>query len=97
VSGETIRSFTIVTTAPNELCAPIHNRMPAILDPADYPRWLGEAPASADELQGLFRPFAAERMRAYPIGSRVGNVKNDDAALIEPINSEASHDRHALN
>jgi len=42
-SGETIRSFTIVTTTPNDLCAPIHNRMPVILDQGDHARWLGEA------------------------------------------------------
>jgi putative SOS response-associated peptidase YedK len=40
-SGETVRSFTIITTAPNALCSPIHNRTPVILDPADFPTWLG--------------------------------------------------------
>jgi putative SOS response-associated peptidase YedK len=63
--------------------APIHNRMPVILDPADYPRWLDEGAATKDDVQG--RPFSPERMRAYVIGPRVGNVKNDDAALIEPL------------
>src|SRR5258708_359317 len=84
-SGETLRTFTIITGEPNALCAPIHNRMPVILDPADFPPWLGETPATADELRALLRPFPAERMEAHVIGPRISNVKNDDAALIERL------------
>jgi putative SOS response-associated peptidase YedK len=65
--------------------APIHNRMPVILPREAWSAWLGETVASADELQALLRPFPAERMRAYPIGTRVNSVKNDDAGLIEPM------------
>jgi putative SOS response-associated peptidase YedK len=86
-TGETVRSFSIITCPPNEVCAPIHDRMPVILDRAAYPIWLGEEPIEAGELPSLLRPFPAERMRAYPIGPRVGNVKNDDAELIEPLAS----------
>src|SRR5438477_11274422 len=42
VSGEIVQSCAIVTTEPNEVCAPIHNRMPVILSPENYARWLGE-------------------------------------------------------
>jgi putative SOS response-associated peptidase YedK len=56
--------------------------MPVILDPADYPAWLGETPATGEELQAL-PLFSAELMLAHEIGLRIGNVKNDDAALIE--------------
>jgi putative SOS response-associated peptidase YedK len=42
-AGERVRSFAIITTAPNELCAQPHNRMPAILAPEAWPEWLGEA------------------------------------------------------
>jgi putative SOS response-associated peptidase YedK len=80
-------SGTIITTTPNALCAPIHNRMPVILNSADYAAWLGEAPAIADGLHGLLRPFPAERMVAHMVGPRIGNVKNDDVALIERWNS----------
>jgi putative SOS response-associated peptidase YedK len=86
-SGETVRSFTIITTAPNALCAPIHNRMPVILDPADFPTWLGEAPTAPEQLKALLRPYPPERMEAHMIGLRIGNVKNDDAALIERLKS----------
>ncbi len=84
-SGETLRTFTVITSEPNALCAPIHNRMPVILDPADFPAWLGEVTATADELRALPRPFPAERMEAHEIGPRIGNVKNDDATLIERL------------
>jgi putative SOS response-associated peptidase YedK len=47
--------------------------------------WLGEKPATAQELQALIRPFPSGRMRAYRIGPQVGNVKNDHAELLEPI------------
>jgi putative SOS response-associated peptidase YedK len=84
-SGETIRSFTIITCAPNALCAGVHNRMPVILDPANYPRWLGETPATGAELQLLLAPFPAERMQAHEIGPAIGNVRNDDAGLVERV------------
>jgi putative SOS response-associated peptidase YedK len=83
-SGERVLSFSIVTCEPNALCAPIHDRMPVILDKADYAAWLAETPASPTALHGLLRPFPADRMRAYAIGPRIGNVKNDDPSVLEP-------------
>jgi putative SOS response-associated peptidase YedK len=84
-NGETIKSFTIITGAPNPLGEPIHDRMPVILDPADFPRWLGDEEATPDELRALLRPYPAEPIRAYPIGQRIGNVKNDGPELIVPM------------
>jgi len=83
-SGETVQSCTIITTEPNELCAPIHNRMPAILPERAWERWLGEKPASSAELQALLISYPADAMTAFPIGSRVGNVNNEGPELIEP-------------
>ena len=86
VSGETVKTFAIITGELNTLCAPIHNRMPVILDAADWQTWLGEVPASSDALQALLRPFPAERMEAHMIGPEIGNVRNDNAGLIERLN-----------
>ena len=83
-NGEVIRSCTIITTKPNKLCAPIHNRMPVILDPANNVRWLDRRPATANELQAMLKPFPAEQMEAFKIGPRIGNVKYDEPSLIEP-------------
>jgi len=84
VNNETIRSFTIVTTTPNEMCATVHNRMPVILPPDNWPAWLGEDPVKADELKSVLVPYAGE-MAMWPVSPRVGNVKNNDASLIEPV------------
>jgi putative SOS response-associated peptidase YedK len=85
-SGEVVRSFTIITTTPNEVCAPFHDRMPVIVDPAaNYGKWLGEEPTDPVRLLSLLRPFPAEQMEAYAVGVAVGNVKNDEAALLTPI------------
>src|ERR1700722_8515021 len=84
-AGKTVQSCTIITTHPNELCAPIHNRMPAILPPERFAQWLGEEAARPAELEAMPAPYPAELMTAYKIGPRVGNVKNDDAALLEAV------------
>jgi putative SOS response-associated peptidase YedK len=84
-AGETIRSFTIVTTEPNEQCARLHNRMPVVLDPASWPLWLGEEPARPAELKAMLVPYPAAGMIVWPVSKRVGNVKNNDPSLIEPV------------
>jgi len=83
--GSIVRSFAIVTGLPNALCRPIHERMPVILPKAAWPLWLGETEASPAELLALLQPYPAELMRAYPIGPRVGNVKNNEPGLLEPF------------
>ena len=83
--GRTIRSFAIVTTEPNKLCAELHNRMPAVLAPQAWPAWLGEERADLPQLKALLAPYPSEEMIAWPVSERVGNVKNNDPSLIEPI------------
>jgi putative SOS response-associated peptidase YedK len=78
--GTVLRSFTIVTTIANGTLRPLHERMPVILEPADWPAWLGEA--DVDPI-GLLRPSEAE-MRFWRVGTAVNNVRNDSAALLEP-------------
>src|SRR5690348_5913773 len=84
-SGEIVRSCTIITTTPNEVCAPIHDRMPVILDPENYGRWLGEEDADPVRLLMMLTPFPAERMTCFPVDPKVGNVKNDEPALMEEL------------
>jgi putative SOS response-associated peptidase YedK len=82
---ELVRSFTIITTTPNELCGGIHNRMPVILPPEAWPVWLGEEKADAARLKALLAPYPAEGMTMWRVSQRVGNVKNNDPTLIAPI------------
>ena len=84
-ANETVRSFTIITTTPNELCAPIHTRMPVILAPAAWPVWLGEEQVEPPQLHALLAPYPADGMTMWPVDKRVGNVRNNDPSLIEPI------------
>ena len=84
-AGEWIRSFAIITTEPNELCAELHNRMPAVLKPETWPVWLGEEAADAASLKALLAPFPSDEMTCWPVSTRVGNVRNNDPSLIERI------------
>ncbi|MDW3647497.1 MAG: SOS response-associated peptidase [Bacteroidia bacterium] len=82
--GEELRTFTIITTEPNELMEDIHDRMPVILPPAQRDTWM-DAKKDPKDLLELLRPLPAEYMKAYPVGNSVGNVRNDHAQLIEPF------------
>jgi putative SOS response-associated peptidase YedK len=84
-AGERVRSFAIITTTPNELCAELHNRMPVVLKPGAWPAWLGEEAADVPSLKTLLAPYPSEEMVAWPVSPRVGNVKNNDPSLVEPI------------
>jgi putative SOS response-associated peptidase YedK len=90
--GEPLETFTILTTDPNALMEPIHNRMPVILGPRDYSRWLDPGDPARPPVD-LLRPFPAEKMVAWPVGDRVGNVRNNDSQLLETV--EPSHDEQA--
>jgi putative SOS response-associated peptidase YedK len=79
-AGEWVRSFAIVTTEPNELCAQLHNRMPLVLAPEGWPTWLGEEPADDAQLKALLAPYPSDGMIAWPVSARVGSVKNNDPA-----------------
>src|ERR1700757_2948120 len=80
-AGERVRSFAIVTTQPNQLCAELHNRMPVILDPEAWPAWLGEEPADEAQLKSFLAPYPSDGMISWPVSTRVGNVKNNDPSL----------------
>ena len=80
--GEPVESCTIVTTAPNEVLAPIHDRMPVILPPAAYALWLDPSVREKERLQELLQPFPASAMTAYPVSPRVNNPRNDDRDCI---------------
>jgi putative SOS response-associated peptidase YedK len=83
-NGREIRSCTIITTAPNELAAPIHNRMPVILDPEDYEMWLDPDFDERDPLTSLLKPYPADVMEAYPVSRRVNKPSNNEPGVIEP-------------
>lgn len=90
-TGQALFSYSVITTDPNELLEPFHNRMPVILRPADYERWI--AAAEPHQLPvDLLRPYPDELMTAWKIGPAVGNVKNDDPGLIAPVQNDPQLD-----
>jgi putative SOS response-associated peptidase YedK len=92
--GEALETFTILTTDPNVLMEPVHNRMPVILEPRDYARWL-DAGDPARPPVDLLRPFPAEEMVAWPVSDRVGNVRNNDPQLLDRAEPSAGPHREA--
>ncbi|HXD08449.1 MAG TPA: SOS response-associated peptidase [Anaerolineales bacterium] len=82
--GSSIKTCTIITTQPNELMALIHDRMPVILHPRDYAKWLDPAPQTPENLQPLIKPFSADDMSAYPVSTLVNKTTNDKPELVVP-------------
>jgi putative SOS response-associated peptidase YedK len=82
--GEIIRSFCIITTGPNTVKTPIHDRMPVILQPEHWAQWL--APDAAMEgITALLVPVPAESMEAWPVSRKVSNVREEGPDLIATI------------
>jgi len=79
--GDALTTFTILTTTPNELMTPIHDRMPVIVAPKNYERWLDTDSKSAPS-SDLLQPYPAEEMEAWTVSDQVGNVRNNDPELL---------------
>ena len=82
--GSQILSTTIITTQPNELVKPIHNRMPVILPESAYEAWLTPGEVDTRTLIPLLIPFDADHMDAYPVSRLVNNPRNDSPDCILP-------------
>lgn len=76
-----LESCTVLTTTPNEDMRALHDRMPCILEPEDVERWITAPDAS------LLRPAADGVLQTWPVSSRVGQVRNNDRSLIDPLRS----------
>lgn len=84
--GQIITSCTIITTEPNALMAPIHNRMPAMLDITGERVWLNRNVTDHQELQNLLQPFDDRLMKAEQVSEVVNSPKNDTPECIIPVN-----------
>jgi putative SOS response-associated peptidase YedK len=83
--GTEMFSFTIITTAPNSLMAPIHNRMPAILHRDEEELWLNPDETDAARLLPLLKSYQPEMMEAIAVSRAVNNVRNDSPALVQSV------------
>lgn len=88
--GGELQTCTIITTEANDALAPIHHRMPVILAPGDFDTWLDVRDETDTAAAGaLLRSAPPEITTAQPVSTRVNNVRNDDASLIEPADPGA--------
>lgn len=79
-----VDTYAILTTAPNELAAPIHNRMPFVVPPEAYATWLDEA-ASLEDLQSVLQRPHGESFEVYPVSTAVNTPRNNWPELAERI------------
>jgi putative SOS response-associated peptidase YedK len=84
-SGDEIQSCTILTTISNGVIGKLHNRMPVILVKDDWGKWLGEEPATSEELLAMLKPSPDADLKIWPVDTKVGNVRNKGAELVLPI------------
>jgi putative SOS response-associated peptidase YedK len=83
--GDTIGTYTIITTSANELMSQLHERMPVILHRDDEEEWLDREVTDPAQVQRLLGPYPAEEMEAVPVSRKVNNVRNDGPELLEPV------------
>ena len=90
--GEVLDTCTIVTTAASDELRHIHDRMPVIVSTAHYARWLDTA---STDVGDLVVPWSGESLRVYPVSTRVNAVRNDDAAICDPVDVAQGNDAAA--
>ncbi|MGH9125750.1 MAG: SOS response-associated peptidase [Acidimicrobiales bacterium] len=83
--ADPIRSCVIITTEANELVAPIHDRMPVVLPPSAWERWLDPANQDLAAIKAMLVPSPATDLEAYPVSNRVNDVANEGPELLEAL------------
>ena len=84
-SGNWVKTCSILTTTANSISAPVHDRMPVILDADAYDVWLDPGMTDVGAASELLKPFDARLMRCYPVSTRINSVANDDEACSAPV------------
>jgi len=84
-SGKWVKSCSILTTTPNAVTSPIHDRMPVILARDSYDLWLDPGMTDARAISELMKPFDPSLMRRYPVSTRLNSVANDDDQCSRPV------------
>ena len=86
-NGDILRTCCLITTEPNEIMLPVHDRMPVIVSPDDYETWLTGDP---DNVQALVRPYQTDGMQAWAVSKRVSRASEEGADLIVPAGNECA-------
>jgi len=88
--GDWLRSCAIVTTNANDTIAPLHDRMPVVLEERDWDQWLDPTATDSDALGRLLVPASDDALVAYPVSSAVNSADNDGPQLVERVELEPS-------
>jgi putative SOS response-associated peptidase YedK len=92
-AGKWLETCSILTTTPNSVTAPIHDRMPVILDPDSYEMWLDPGMTNVAAASDLLKPFDARQMQCFPVSGRINRVANDDADCCAPVEVAVTQNR----
>ena|SRR5579872_242403 len=87
-TGKTVLTCSILTTNPNALVKPIHNRMPVIILPKDYAVWLDPGVTDTEKIKGMLKPLDPALMEVYPVSTDVNRRQNDSVDLIKRVEIE---------
>ena len=82
--GSEIFSCTIITTSANSLLSDLHERMPVILEPEDFSRWLDPELQESEGVEDLIRTYPEDKMKIYPVNPIVNNARNETEDCIKP-------------
>ena len=92
-TGERLQTCTILTTTPNDLVRPIHDRMPVLLPPDHWERWLDREFADIAALEEMLVAAPVSTLEAYAVSTLVNNVRNDYPECIAPLEGPAAEPR----
>lgn len=87
-----LRTCTIITTEPNQLLAPIHDRMPVVLPPDSWDTWLDRGNDDVEALAALLLPAPEDLLELYPVGADVNSVRNNGEQLVAPLEGHEPDD-----
>jgi putative SOS response-associated peptidase YedK len=88
--GEHIKSCTIITCPPNKVAGMLHDRMPVVLPPDSWGRWLAEEPSTPDELKALLVPCPDEALKIWPVDrAKIGQVRDKSREIADPVSLPA--------
>jgi putative SOS response-associated peptidase YedK len=88
--AEWLRTCAIVTTNANDVLAPLHDRMPVVLEHRDWDRWLDPSADDVDALGRMLVPASDDLLVAYPVSTAVNSADNDGPELVERVELEAT-------
>jgi putative SOS response-associated peptidase YedK len=92
-TGKSVETCSILTTTPNAVTAPVHDRMPVILDPDGYELWLDPGMKDVGAASELLKPCDARLLRCFPVSTRINHAANDDEECSRPVESAPTQNR----